>query len=53
MLRIVIVFSFVTLGWLFFKLQDFSQAAAYLQALAIVADPRHRRGCRAADRAVR
>ncbi len=34
LLRIVLVFSFVTLGWLFFKLQDFRQAAAYLQALA-------------------
>ena len=34
LLRIVIVFSFVTLGWLFFKLQDFRQAVAYLQALA-------------------
>jgi alginate O-acetyltransferase complex protein AlgI len=31
--RIFVVFNFVTLGWLFFKLQDFSQALEYLQAL--------------------
>jgi alginate O-acetyltransferase complex protein AlgI len=33
-LRIIIVFAFVTIGWLFFKLQDFRHAAAYLQGLA-------------------
>jgi alginate O-acetyltransferase complex protein AlgI len=32
-LRAFIVFNFVTLGWLFFKLQDFSQAMAYLRTL--------------------
>jgi alginate O-acetyltransferase complex protein AlgI len=32
-LRMLLVFNFVTLGWLFFKLQDFSHAMAYLHAL--------------------
>jgi alginate O-acetyltransferase complex protein AlgI len=32
-LRGLIVFAFVTLGWLFFKLQDFSQALTYLRAM--------------------
>ncbi len=31
--RIFAVFNFVTIGWLFFKLQDFSQAWIYLTAL--------------------
>lgn len=32
-LRRLLVFHFVTLGWLFFKLQDFGHAWAYLRAL--------------------
>lgn len=32
-IRIFAVFNFVTIGWLFFKLQDFSQAWAYLAML--------------------
>lgn len=32
-LRAVMVFVFVSVGWLFFKLQDFSQALAYLHAM--------------------
>lgn len=31
--RIFLVFNFVTIGWLFFKLQDFSQAWIYLSML--------------------
>ncbi len=29
-IRIFVVFNFVTIGWLFFKLQDYSQAWAYI-----------------------
>jgi alginate O-acetyltransferase complex protein AlgI len=32
-LRIFIVFNFVSLGWLFFRLQDISQAAKYFQLM--------------------
>lgn len=32
-MRIFVVFNFVTIGWLFFKLQNFSHAWAYLAAL--------------------
>jgi alginate O-acetyltransferase complex protein AlgI len=32
-IRIFLVFNFVTIGWLFFKLQDFSHARAYLHSL--------------------
>ena len=31
--RMLFVFGFVTVGWLFFKLQDFTQAAQYLRAM--------------------
>lgn len=34
-IRIFIVFNFVTIGWLFFKLQDFSQAWAYIAAIVV------------------
>lgn len=33
LLKIVVVFSFVTLGWLLFKLPEFGQAVKYLLAL--------------------
>jgi len=33
-LRILLVFNFVTIGWLFFKLQNFSEALLYLNTLA-------------------
>ena len=33
-LRIFLVFTFVTFGWLLFKLQNFSEAMAYLAAIA-------------------
>jgi len=32
-IRVFLVFNFVTIGWLFFKLQDFSQAIAFLKAI--------------------
>ncbi len=31
--RVFIVFNFVTIGWLFFKLQDFSQALGFMKTL--------------------
>lgn len=32
-LRIILVFNFVTIGWLFFKLQNFSEALLYLRTM--------------------
>src|SRR5262249_55507223 len=32
-LRMLLVFAFVTIGWLFFKLQDIGHAAQYLRAM--------------------
>ena len=34
-LRIVLVFHFVTLGWLLFKLQEFDHAMLYFQGLLV------------------
>jgi alginate O-acetyltransferase complex protein AlgI len=34
-LRMILVFAFVSLGWLFFKLQDFGQALQYLRAMFV------------------
>ena len=32
-IRVFLVFNFVTIGWLFFKLQDFSQAMAFIKMI--------------------
>ncbi|MEO6745824.1 MAG: MBOAT family O-acyltransferase [Caldimonas sp.] len=34
-LRMLLVFAFVSIGWLFFKLQEFGQALLYLRAMVV------------------